>query len=164
VPGDRGGNVSTMGALGWDGTRTGLRVPGAIDGETRLFLVEELSVPTLQRGDIVVLENTPIHKRADSEDASEAAGAGVLVFPPSSPDLNPSENCRAKVKTRWRALKPRSLPDLLEALGEAFSSITRQALLGGVRHYGYESHSIENCYKGGAGKLVSTYHVPLDGS
>jgi hypothetical protein len=71
-----------MGALGWDGTRTGLRVPGAIDGESRLFLVEELSVPTLQRGDIVVLENTPIHKRADSEDASEAAGAGVLVFPP----------------------------------------------------------------------------------
>jgi hypothetical protein len=52
VPDDRGGNVSTIGAIGLDGIRTGLSVPGAIDGETMLFFVEELLVPTLKRGDI----------------------------------------------------------------------------------------------------------------
>jgi len=89
VPGDRGGNVSTIGALGLEGIRTGLRVPGAVDGETRLFFVEELLGPTLKRGDIVVMDNNPIHKLDDIEDTIETVGAWVLFLPMYSPDLNP---------------------------------------------------------------------------
>jgi transposase len=137
VPGDRGGNVSTIGAIGLDGIRTGLRVPGAIDGDTRLFFVEELLVPTLNRNDIVVMDNNPIHKLDDIEDAIEAVGAWGLFLPTYSPDLNPIEHCWAKMKARLRSLKPRSLPDLLDALVEAFSSITPQDLLGWFRHCGY---------------------------
>jgi transposase len=137
VPGDRGGNISTIGAMGLEGIRTGLSVPGPIDGETMLFFVEELLVPTLKRGEIVVMDNNPIHKLDEIEDAIEAAGAWVLFLPTYSPDLNPIENCWSKVKSRLRSLKPRSLPDLLDALVEAFSSITPQAILGWVRHCGY---------------------------
>jgi transposase len=137
VPGDRGGNVSTIGALALEGIRTGLSVPGAIDGETRLFFVEELLAPTLKRGDIVVMENTPIHKLEESEDALEAVGAWVLFLPTYSPDLNPIENCWSKVKARLRALKPRTLPDLLEALVTAFASITEHDILGWFGHCGY---------------------------
>jgi len=137
VPGDRGGNGSTIGAMGLDGIRTGLSVPGAIDGEPRLVFVEELLVPTLKRGDIVVMDNNPIHKLDDIEDAIEAVGAWVLFLPMYSPDLNPIENCWAKVKSRLRSLKPRSLPDLLDALVKAFSSITPQDILGWFRHCGY---------------------------
>ena len=137
VPGNRGGNVSTIGALGREGIRTGLSVPGAIDGDTMLFFVEELLVPTLKRGDIVVMDNNPIHKLDDIEDAIEAVGAWVLFLPPYSPDLNPIENCWSKVKSRLRSLKPRALPDLLDALVEAFSSITQQDILGWFRHCGY---------------------------
>jgi transposase len=137
VPGARGGNVSTIGALGLDGSRTGLSVPGALDGETMLFFVEELRVPTLNRGDMVCMDNTPIHKLDDIEDAIEAVGAWVLFLPTYSPDLNPIETCWAKVKSRLRSLKPRTLPDLLDALGEAFSSITVQDILGWFRHCGY---------------------------
>ena len=137
VPGDRGGNVSTIGALGLDGIRTGLSVPGAIDGETMLFFVEELLVPTLKRGDIVVRDNNPIHKLDDIEDAIEAVGAWVLFLPTSSPDLNPIENCWSKVKSLLRSLKPRTLQDLLDALVKAFSSITQQDILGWFQHCGY---------------------------
>ena len=137
VPGDRGGNVSTIGAIGLDGMRTALSVPGAIDGETVLFFVEELLGPTLKRGDIVFMDNNPIHKLDDIEDAIEAAGAGVLFLPAYSPDLNPIENCWSKVKARLRSLKPRTLPALFDALVEAFSSITRQDTLGWFRHCGY---------------------------
>jgi transposase len=137
VPGDRGGNVSTFGALGLDGIRTGLSVPGAIDGETVLFFVEELLVPTLKPGDIVLMDHNPIHKLDDIEDAIEAVGAWVLFLPTYSPDLNPIENCWAKVKSRLRALKPRTLPDLLDALVEAVASITRHDIQGGFRHCGY---------------------------
>jgi len=139
VPGDRGGNVSTIGAIGLDGIRTGLSVPGAIDGETMLFFIEALLVPTLKRGDIVVMDNNPIHKLDDIEDAIEAVGAWVLFLPTYSPDLNPIEHCWSKVKSLLRSLKPRALPDLLDALVKAFSSITRQDLLGWFQHCGYQA-------------------------
>jgi transposase len=137
VPGDRGGNVSTIGAIALDGVRTGLSVPGAIDGDTMLFFVEELLAPTLNRGDIVVMDNTPIHKLDDIEDALEAVGAWVLFLPTYSPDLNPIENCWSKVKARLRSIKPRTLPDLLEALVTAFASITEHDILGWFGHCGY---------------------------
>lgn len=137
VPGDRGGNVSTIGALGLEGMRTGLRVPGPIDSDTLLFFVEELLVPTLQRGDIVVMDNNPTHKLDEIEDAIEAAGAWVLFLPTYSPDFNPIENCWSKVKSLLRALKPRTLDDLLAAVAAAFSSITTLDILGWFRHCGY---------------------------
>jgi transposase len=137
VPGDRGGNVSTIGAIALDGLRTGLRVPGAIDGETMLFFVEELLTPTLNRGDIVLMDNNPIHKLDEIEEAIEAVGAWVLFLPTYSPDLNPIETCWSKVKTCLRSLKPRTLPNLLEALVKAFASITVQDILGWFRHCGY---------------------------
>ena len=137
VPGDPGGNVSTIGAMSLDGLRTGLSVPGAIDGETMLFFVEALLVPTLKRGDIVVMDNNPIHKLDDIEDTIEAAGAWVPFLPTYSPDLNPIELCWSKVKSRLRALKPRTLEDLLAALTDAFASITPHDILGWFHHCGY---------------------------
>ena len=137
VPGDRGSNLSTIGAMGLEGIRTGLSVPGPIDGETMLFFVEELLVPTLKRGDIVLMDNTPIHKLDDIEDAIEAAGAWVLFLPTYSPDLNPIENCWSKVKALLRSLKPRTVEELLDALVEAFASITLHDILSWFRHCGY---------------------------
>ena len=137
VPGNRGGNLSTIGAIGLDGIRTGLSVPGAIDGETMLFFVEELLVPTLNRGDIVLMDNAAIHKLDDIEDALEAAGAGLLFLPPYAPDLNPIEHAWSKVKARLRALKPRTGPALLDALVAAFAAITPHDLQGWFQHCGY---------------------------
>jgi transposase len=138
VPGDRGGNVSTIGAIGLEGIRTGLSVPGAIDGETMLFFIEDLLVPTLKRGDIVVMDNNSIHKLDEIEDAIEAAGAWVLFLPTYSPDLNPIETCWSKVKSLIRSLKPRTLHDLLGALVQAFSSITQHDILHWFQHCGYQ--------------------------
>ena len=138
VPGARGGNVSTIGALSLGGMRTGLSVLGAIDGATMLFFVGELLVPTLKRGDMVVMDNNPIPKLDEIEDAIEAVGAGVLFLPTYSPDLNPIELCWSKIKSRLRSLKPPTLPDLLDALGHAFSSISRHDLLQWFEHCGYQ--------------------------
>lgn len=137
VPGDRGGNVSTIGALGLEGMRTGLSGPGSSDSDTMLFFVEELLVPTLKRGDIVVMDTNPTHKLEEIEDAIDAAGAWVLFLPTYSPDLNPIEHCWSKVKSLLRSLKPRTWDDLLAALAAAFSSITTLDILGWFRHCGY---------------------------
>lgn len=137
VPARHGGNVSTIGAIGLDGLRTGLSVQGAIEGATMLYFVEEMLVPTLKRGDIVFLDNCLIHKQEEIEEAIEAAGAWVIFLPPYSPDLNPIENCWSKIKTLLRSLKPRSLEELLDALTKAFSSITGQDILSWFKHCGY---------------------------
>lgn len=138
LPGDRGKNVSTIGAMDLAGIRTGLSVQGAIDGETMLFFVEELLAPTLKRGEIVFLDNCPVHKMDEIEEAIEARGAWVIFLPRYSPDLNPIENCWSKVKAILRSRKPRTLEELLDALVEAFSSITVHDIRGWFSHCNYQ--------------------------
>ena len=53
-----------------------------------LAYVEQVLVPTLKRGDIVIMDNLPAHKIAGVREAIEAAGAKLLFIPPYSPDLN----------------------------------------------------------------------------
>ena len=113
-------------------------MPGALAGETRLFFVEARLVPTLKRGASVVRDNNSIHKLAEIEDAIAAAGAWILFLPTYSPDLNPIELCWSKVKARLRSLKPRTFPNLLDALVQAFSSITQLDILHWFQHCGYQ--------------------------
>src|SRR5213594_4259763 len=147
VPGNQGSNVSTIGAIDLKGIRTGLSVPGAIDGETMVFFVEELLAPTLKRGDLVFMDNCPIHKMDELEDLIDARGAGVVFLPSYSPDLNPIEHCWAKVKARLRALKPRTPAALLEALVDACATLPGRTFGAGSVTAGIRSHSLENCYK-----------------
>ncbi len=104
-----------------------------------VFFVEELLAPTLKRGEMVFLDNCPIHKMEEVEEAIEARGAWAIFLPRYSPDLNPIENCWSKVKAILRSLKPRRLEELLDALVEAFSSVTVQDILGWFRHCGYQA-------------------------
>jgi transposase len=138
VPGDRRSNVSTIGAIDLTGFRTGLSVPGTIDGEIMAFFVEEMLAPTLKRGEIVLMDNCPTHKIEEVEAAVEARGAWVIFLPPYSPDLNPIENCWSKVKAVLRSLKPRTIDDLLAALVDAFSSVSARNILGWFSHCGYQ--------------------------
>jgi len=137
VPGDHKGNLSTIGAISLAGVRTALSVPGAIDSETMVFFVEEMLAPTLKRDDIVFFDNCPIHKADEIEGPIEARGAWAIFLPTYSPDFNPIENCWSKVKSILRSLKPRTVEELLDALVEAFASITQQDILGWFRHCGY---------------------------
>ena len=138
VPSDHKANLSTIGAMSLTGLRAGLSVPGAIDSETMTFFVEELLAPTLKRGEVVFFDNCRIHKAEEIAEAIEARGAWALFLPTYSPDFNPIENCWSKVKSILRSLKPRTVEKLLDALVEAFSSITKQDILGWFRHCGYQ--------------------------
>ena len=139
VPGDRGKNLSTIGAIDLNGWRTGLSVSGAVAGETMIFFVAEMLAPTLKPGEVVILDNCAVHKMEEIEEAIEARGALALFLSPYSPDFNPIENCWSKVKTILRGLKPRTLEELLDGLVKAFSSVTKQDILGWFNHCGYQA-------------------------
>jgi transposase len=88
-----------IGALRCDGlTATGV-IDGAVNGELFLAWVEQVLVPTLRRGDVVIMDNLGTHKMAGVRKAIEVAGAGLLFIPPYSPDLNPIEMAFAKLKS-----------------------------------------------------------------
>jgi len=59
-------------------------------------------VPTLQPGDIIILDNLSSHKVDGVQQAVTLAGARVLYLPPYSPDLNPIEKLFSKLKTLLR--------------------------------------------------------------
>jgi transposase len=70
--------------------------------------------PTLKRGDIVVMDNLPVHKVAGVEEAIEAVGAKLLYLPPYSPDLNPIEMASSKLKALLRKAAERTIPGLVQ--------------------------------------------------
>jgi transposase len=80
--------------------------------------VNKILVPTLCKGEIVVLDNLSSHKVAGVKELIESAGAEVLYLPPYSPDFNPIENVFSKLKTMLRKLKSRTMEDLWNNLGK----------------------------------------------
>ena len=82
---------------------------GPINGQSFTAYVEQFLVPTLQPGDIVIMDNLGSHKGKDVRAAIRAARAKLLFLPPYSPDLNPIEQVFAKLKTLLRKADERSI-------------------------------------------------------
>jgi transposase len=91
----------------------GLRAPAVFDGpiDTPTFRadVEQVLVPTLRPGDVVVLDDLAVHKQPEVRDVIEAVGARVRFLPPYSPDFNPIEQLFAQLKAFLRAARPAHL-------------------------------------------------------
>jgi len=102
--------------------RTGLTAPMVLDGPMTgpafLAYVQQVLVPTLRRGDIVVMDNLPAHKIAEVRAAIRAAGAQIFLLPPYSPDLNPIEMAFAKLKTLLRQAPERTVEALWRRIGQ----------------------------------------------
>ena len=100
---------------------TGMTAPfvydGAMNGTVFLAYIEQVLVPTLSPGDIVVMDNLPAHKASGVRDAIESVGATLRFLPPYSPDFNPIENAFAKLKARLRAKAERTIPALWDTVG-----------------------------------------------
>jgi transposase len=109
-----------------DGSTACMTLEGATDTDVFQAYVREVLGPTLQRGDIVVMDNLGPHKNADTIALIEAKGATVRFLPAYSPDLNPIEMMWSKVKARLRAAEARTHPDLLQSIGTALRSVTAQ--------------------------------------
>ncbi len=88
--------------------------------------VEKCLVPTLSKGDVVVMDNLSAHKGPRVEELIKAAGAELRYLPPYSPDMNPIEKAYSKLKAHLRKIAERSVAGLMRAL-EACADIFRPA-------------------------------------
>ena len=120
---------------------TGLTAPGvfdgAIDGASFLAYIEQILVPTLHPGDIVIADNLSAHKVAGVRQAIERVDATLCYLPPYSPDLNPIELCFAKLKALVRAARCRSNETLWPFLGACLPHFSPEECRNYFRHCGY---------------------------
>jgi len=114
---------------------------GAMNSVTFLGYVETCLAPSLERGDVVVMDNLAAHKAAGVEEAIEAVGASVWWLPPYSPDLNPIEKLWSKVKSWLRRAAADTLAGLCRAAGDAFRAVTAAECANYFRSCGYGTGS-----------------------
>lgn len=120
---------------------SGLTAPcvfdGPINGNAFRTWVEQSLVPTLQPGDIVVMDNLGAHKVAGVVQSIQAAGAQVRYLPPYSPDYNPIEQVFAKFKTLLRRTAARTKEALWRACGTLLDRFDSPECERYIRHAGY---------------------------
>jgi len=108
-------------------------------GDAFRVYIEKVLVPTLARGDTVIIDNLASHKVAGVREAIEAAGAKLLYLPPYSPDLNPIELAFAKFKTGLRKAAERTVDDLWRRIAVLIDDFSPQECQNYFRHDGYAS-------------------------
>ena len=113
-----------VGALRLEGMTAPMVLDGAMHGAAFLAYVEQVLVPTLVPGDIVIMDNLPAHKPAAVRQAIEAAGAELRFLPPYSPDFNPIEMAFAKLKAFLKKIAARTLDDLYNAIVQGIETFT----------------------------------------
>jgi transposase len=112
---------------------------GPINGAAFVAYIEQCLVPTLKRGDIVVIDNLPAHKVAGVKEAIEAAGATVQYLPRYSPDFNPIEMPFSKFKAFLRKVSERTVRGLCRRIGSFVRTVSRAECRNYFRHAGYAS-------------------------
>lgn len=110
---------------------------GAMDALAFRVYTAQVLAPTLQPGDIVVLDNLSSHKDKVARESIRATGAQIRDLPPYSPDLNPIELMWSKIKTFLRKSKARTTDQLTKAIGRALDTVTTEDAAGWLRKCGY---------------------------
>jgi transposase len=98
-------------------------VEGAMNEPMFLAYVKQCLAATLRRGDIVIMDNVPVHKVAGVKEAIEAVGARLLYLPPYSPELAIS-----KVKADLRKACERTIPRLSRRIGRIVADFSATRL------------------------------------
>ena len=136
-PFNHGSNLSVLSALGLHGVCAPMTIEGACNSEVFDLYAEHMLVPCLSPGQIVLLDNVKFHYSPRAIELIEAAGAGVVHIPAYSPDLNPIEECIAKIKETLRSFKARTKRKLSNALAKALALVTEGDIRGWFEYCGY---------------------------
>jgi transposase len=129
-----------VGALRLSGMTAPMVLDGPMTGDWFLAYTEQVLVPTLRPGDVVILDNLPAHKDTAIRDAVEAVGATLLFLPPYSPDFNPIENAFAKLKTLLRKAAARTVDHLWRVIGDCLDAFTPAECANYFAAAGYDAY------------------------
>lgn len=123
-PGTFTRNHTVLGALSLQGLRELMMVPGGTTIPVFMKFAEQILLPSLEAGTVVVLDNLAAHKNKRVVELFGDYGIHLLYTPPYSPEWNPIEWAWSKVKAHLRKVAARSLDALSDALVFAADLIT----------------------------------------
>lgn len=113
-------------------------IDGPMDGDMFVKYITTQLAPTLDKGDVVILDNLPAHKRKEAEKAVKQRGAWLLFLPPYSPDFNPIELAFSKLKAHLKRIAPRTITELWKAAGKICDLFTPNECLNFFKADGYD--------------------------
>jgi transposase len=137
VPHGRWRTLTFLAALRVDRIDAPCVIDGPIDGKSFLAYVEQILVPTLGPGDIVIMDNLGSHKGPAVRRAIRAAGAKLFFLPPYSPDMNPIEQVFAKLKTLLRKAAERTVEETWQRIGLLLDRFSPEECRNYLRNAGY---------------------------
>lgn len=137
-------NVTLISSISLEGMGPSMSIEGSADGEAFSLYVERFLCPTLERGQIVVMDNLKVHKMKRVRELIEERGCRLVFLPSYSPDFNPIEEAFSKVKTLLRKAKARSFEVLVEATGGALWAVSEEDALGFFTHCGYPTPQVHS--------------------
>jgi len=127
-------SITLTSGMRLSGVTATLAFPGATNAAVFEGYVEEVLVPELKPGDVVIWDNLKPHQSEDAIEAVEAAGARVVPLPPWSPDLTPIEEMISKVKGSLRSAAARTTEAVYAAFGSALHDVTPENIAGWFQH------------------------------
>jgi transposase len=139
VPRNRGKNTTLLASMSAEGMGPSLAVTGAINTTVFEDYLEQVLLPHLRPGRIVVMDNLSAHKSERVRELIEGAGCQVLYLSPYSPDLNPIEEAFSKIKGLLRKAEARTREALVEAIGKALDTVTVRDARDFFEHCGYRA-------------------------
>jgi transposase len=139
APFGRWRTLTFLAALRYDGLAAPCVIDGPINGVSFRAYVEQVLVPILAPGDIVVLDNLGSHKSRAVRAAIRAVKAKLFFLPAYSPDLNPIEQAFAKMKTLLRKADARTIEATWRTIGALLDSFTPTECANYFTHAGYAS-------------------------
>jgi transposase len=141
VPRGRWHNVTLLSTLSLAGMGASVVIDGALNRRSFDAFVDQILVPTLRPGQIVVLDNLSVHRSARVRQLIESAGCDLWFLPTYSPDFNPIETAFAKIKQAMRRAAARSFDAIATATKPALNAVTTEDARGFFRHAGYVTSS-----------------------
>jgi len=114
-------------------------VDGPVDAEIFLVYLEQVLLPCLQPGDVLILDNLATHKVHGVQQLLHAKAVELRYLPPYSPDLNPIEPAFSKLKAYLRKRAARTLEQLVAAVGSSLPTFSAADCAGFFRHAHYAS-------------------------
>ena len=139
VPHGRWRTLTFLAALRADRIDAPCVFDGPINGRSFLAYLEQILVPTLRPGDVVIMDNLGSHKGQAARRAIRQAGAHLLFLPPYSPDLNPIEQVFAKLKTLMRKAAERTVQATWQRIGTLLDAFSPDECARYIANAGYAS-------------------------
>jgi transposase len=138
VPHGRWKTMTFLAALRHDRIDAPWIIDGPINGERFRLYVENALLPTLQPGDVVIMDNLGSHKGKAVRQAIRSADAKLFFLPKYSPDLNPIEQVFSKLKHELRKREPRTQEAVYDTIGPLLDAFTPKECSNYFKNAGYQ--------------------------